>query len=120
MNNTILFTKTHEWVKQINEKEAYVGLSIYAAKELGDIVYLDMEPSIVTKGEVMGEVEAVKAVSELYSPFTGEIVEINEAVLDNPSLINENSEDVWICKISNITESSEFLTKEAYQKMIEE
>ena len=120
MAKEVLFTKTHEWVKQISETEAYVGLSFYAARELGDIVYLDIEKKAVVKGKAMGEIEAVKAVSELYSPFTGKISEINEAILDNPSLINENSEETWICKIINITDSEELLTKTEYDKLIKE
>ncbi len=120
MAKELFYTKSHEWVEWISETEAYLGLSNYASESLGDIVYINIDEDEVFMGDSMGDVESVKAVSDLYSPFDGEITEINQDALDNPSSINEDSENVWICKISNITNKEELLTKEEYDKLDKE
>lgn len=120
MARELFYTKSHEWVEWISETEAYVGLSAYASESLGDIVYVSVEEDDVTLGDSMGDIESVKAVSDLYSPFDGEIVEVNEEVLDNAGLINEDPENTWICKIANITEKEELLSKEEYEALDKE
>ncbi len=116
----LFYTKSHEWVEWISETEAYVGLSKYASDSLGDIVYINIDEDDVCIGDSMGDIESVKAVSDLYSPFEGEIVEINSDAIDNPSLISEDPENIWICKIVNITEKEDLLTKEEYDKLDKE
>ncbi|MBK5200970.1 MAG: glycine cleavage system protein H [Spirochaetaceae bacterium] len=122
MENELLFTKTHEWIKWLNEEktEAYIGLSKYATENLGDIVYVNIDKENVEKGEQLGDIESVKAVSDLFSPFTGLVSQVNEKVLNNPGLINVQPEDFWICKIVDIKDSEELFTKEEYDKLEKE
>ncbi len=110
-----MFTKSHEWV-EFDGDIATVGISDYAQSELGDVVFIQL-PEVDTEIEIedtLAEIESVKAVSEAYSPVSGVIVEVNEAVLDNPALINEDSYDAWFVKIRH-TESVELLTEEEYK-----
>ena len=95
------YTKQHEWVRLSGDVGA-VGITDYAQKELGDIVYVDL-PRVGTKVEqakVMGSVESVKAVSDIYSPLTGEVIEINDALSTAPEKLNESPHgDGWLVKI---------------------
>lgn len=122
MEQELLFSKTHEWVQWLNDEktEAYVGLSQYAVGSLGDIVYVSIDEDDIVKGEALGDIESVKAVSDLFSPVTGTVTEVNPAVLDKPVLINEKPETTWICKISNIVETSDLINREEYNKLDKE
>ena len=83
------YTTDHEWVR-ISGSDARVGITDYAQKQLGDVVYLEL-PEVgrqLTKGDVFGTIESVKAVSELYSPVTGEVVEVNRALAEKPEAVN--------------------------------
>lgn len=122
MGQELLFSKTHEWVQWLNDEktEAYVGLSQYAVGSLGDIVYVSIDEDDIVKGEALGDIESVKAVSDLFSPVTGTVTEVNPAVLDKPVLINEKPETTWICKISNIVETSDLINREEYNKLDKE
>ena len=119
MAQDLLFSKTHEWVQWLNDDktEAYVGLSQYAVGSLGDIVYVSVDEADVKKGDTLGDVESVKAVSDLYSPVTGTVVEVNPELVENPALINIKAETTWICKITNIVDSEVLLSKEDYDKL---
>ena len=95
------YTKEHEWVR-IDGDHAHIGITAFAAQELGDIVFIDIEKDgeEVEEGEVFGSVEAVKTVSDLFMPIGGEIVEVNEALEGKPELINEDPYgEGWIIKI---------------------
>jgi glycine cleavage system H protein len=117
------FTKDHEWVNVI-DGIATVGITDYAQKELGDIVYVEL-PSIgdsVAKDDAVSNIESVKAVSDLNSPLTGEIVEVNEALEDTPESINQSPyEDGWILKIkvANEDELNDLMNEEDYKKYLE-
>ncbi|MGN0483635.1 MAG: glycine cleavage system protein GcvH [Lachnospiraceae bacterium] len=115
------YTKSHEWVKFIDEKTALIGLSDYAQDSLGGIVFVNLpeEGDDVSAGEVFADVESVKAVSDVYSPVSGEVAEINEALLDAPETINENPYDAWFVKVENISDSEELMDAEAYEKFVE-
>ncbi len=119
MIETIMYSDSHEWVKMINENEAYVGLSSYATKQLGDIVYINIDAEDVDIKDVLGDIESVKAVSDFYSPLKGTVLEVNEEILDNPALLNEDPENTWICKIGNIENKVKLYTLEEYNKLIE-
>lgn len=109
------FTKSHEWVK-INSDVATVGISNFAQEELGDIVFVQL-PEVgdtVKVGGELAEVESVKAVSPVYSPVSGEVLEVNEAVLDDPSLINQSAHDAWFVKVK-FTDTASLLTEEEYK-----
>jgi len=120
MKKDLVFSETHEWVQWLSETEALVGISNYAAEQLGDIVYVDIDAEDVEVKDVLGEIESVKAVSNFYSPLTGDVVEVNQDIVDNPALINEDSENTWICKIANITDQVALLSKEDYEALEKE
>lgn len=94
------YTDEHEWVALAGDV-ATVGITDYAADKLGDVVYVDL-PAVgagVTAGEVCGEIESTKSVGELYAPLTGEVVEVNDAVVSDPSSVNADAFGAWLVKI---------------------
>jgi glycine cleavage system H protein len=117
------YSKEHEWISTNDNAAALVGISDYAQKQLGDIVYIDL-PEIgkqMTKGDEVAVVESVKAASEIYVPVDGEVVEVNEALNDDPSLINQDPENkAWMFKIK-ITDPSQLdalMDEQDYQNFI--
>ena len=116
------YTKDHEWVN-LSGGDARVGITDYAQKQLGDVVYLEL-PEVgrkLTKGDVFGTIESVKAVAEVYSPLAGEIVEINDAVVDDPELINEDPHhEGWLCKIrfSSAADLKTMMNAEQYEEYV--
>ena len=123
IKDNLRYAESHEWVS-LEGEIATIGITDYAQHALGDIVYVDM-PEVgdeVTAGEDFGAVESVKAASDLYSPVSGEVVEINEALEDEPGLINQDAFANWIMKV-NVSDPSEvenLLDAEAYAKICEE
>ncbi|WP_242927996.1 glycine cleavage system protein GcvH [Pontibacter vulgaris] len=116
------YTKDHEWVR-IEGDVAYVGITDFAQSELGDIVYVDIDTvdKEISKEEVFGTVEAVKTVSDLYSPLSGTVLEFNDKLEASPELVNSDPYgDGWIIKmsVSNTGEVNELLTAEAYKELI--
>ena len=115
------YTAEHEWVR-LEGNDAFIGITDFAQSELGDIVYVDIE----TKGQslkmedVFGTVEAVKTVSDLFMPVSGEVLEINPAVEQSPEKINQTPYDLWIIrvKMSDVSEADDLLTADAYKKLI--
>ena len=94
------YTKDHEWVK-LSGGDARVGITDYAQKQLGDVVYLEL-PEVgrkLTKGDVFGTIESVKAVSELYAPVSGEVTEVNRSLAEKPEAVNSNPHDSWMVAI---------------------
>ena len=123
IKNDLRYAESHEWVS-LDGDIATVGITDYAQHALGDIVYVDM-PEVgdeVSAGEEFGAVESVKAASDLYSPVSGEVVEINEALEDEPGLINQDAFANWIMKVkvSDPSEVDALLDAEAYAKICEE
>lgn len=110
------YSKDHEWVK--NEDGLYViGISDFAQDALGDLVFVNL-PEVgdaVTAGEAFGDVESVKAVSDLLSPVSGTVAEINEELLDAPELLNNDPYGAWIIKVSDVTATEELLDAAAYE-----
>ena len=116
------YTKDHEWVREEGDY-VVIGVTDFAQKELGDIVYVDVdtEGDTVEKDEVFGSVEAVKTVSDLFMPITGEVVEFNEALEDAPELVNNDPYgDGWMIKvtISDAKELESLLTAEQYKDLV--
>ena len=116
------YTKDHEWVK-IEGDIAVVGITDFAQRELGDIVYVDVETldETVDKDEVFGTVEAVKTVSDLIMPLTGEVTEFNEDLQDNPETVNTDPYGSgWMIKIKigNTTEIDNLLSADAYKDVV--
>ena len=93
----IKYTKDHEWVR-VTGGEARVGITDYAQKQLGDVVYLELPEvgRVFNKGEVFGTIESVKAVSELYSPVSGEVTGVNKALVEKPEAINASPHESWM------------------------
>ncbi len=120
----LFYTETHEWVK-VEKEEAYIGITDHAQHELGDIVFVELPDAgdEVEAGEAFGSVEAVKAVEDLVSPISGEILEINEDLADQPELINSSAfENGWLIKvkIADASELDKLLNSEKYAELIEE
>lgn len=118
------YTKQHEWVR-FSSDVGVVGITDYAQQELGDIVYVDLPRvgAALQQGKVMGSVESVKAVSDIYAPVSGEVIEINDALSTAPEKLNENPHgDGWLVKIrlSAPDEISTLLSAEDYQKYVAE
>ena len=110
------YTKDHEWLKMEGDI-AVVGISDFAQDALGDIVFINM-PEVgdtVTAGEALGDVESVKAVSDVNSPVTGVVVAINEDLVDAPETLNSDPYGAWIIKVENITEEEELMDAAAYE-----
>lgn len=110
MNESMLCTKTHEYVLEQGDKYE-VGITDYAIEQLGDIVFIEL-PEVgaeFAKNEVFATIESVKAASEIYMPISGKVVEINEDVVNSPELLNdENHADKWLVKIETEAEQVEF------------
>ncbi|HHX8299230.1 TPA: glycine cleavage system protein GcvH [Vibrio diabolicus] len=125
MDKILKFTDSHEWVRDNGDGTVTLGISEHAQEMLGDVVFVDL-PDVedeVEAGESFSLVESVKAASDIYSPVTGEIVEINEELEDSPELINEEPyEGGWIVKVklSNPSELDDLKDAEEYLNSIEE
>lgn len=118
----LYYSDSHEFVK-VEGNVAYVGITDYAQQQLGNIVYVDM-PDVddeVSQGEEFGAVESVKAASDLISPITGKVVEINDALNDAPELVNEDAYSNWIMKVemSDASELDSLMDAKAYEKVCE-
>ena len=110
------YSKTHEWIKA-EDCVAVVGISDFAQDALGDVVFVNL-PAVgdeVTAGESFGDVESVKAVSDLICPVSGVVCAVNEELEDSPELLNEDPYGAWIIKVENITAEEELLTADAYE-----
>ncbi|MFL6483334.1 MAG: glycine cleavage system protein GcvH [Nitrososphaera sp.] len=121
------FTKQHEWLKVNEEMEggAIIGISDFAQEQLGDIVSIELPKSggIFRQGQTIAIIDSVKASSDIYAPVSGEIIEVNEDLIEKPELINQSPYDSgWIAKIkpSNLEEFENLLTKEEYDRYIGE
>lgn len=115
------FSESHEYVR-VEGEFGYVGISDYAQKQLGNIVYVDM-PDVdddVEVGEVFGAVESVKAASDLLSPVSGTVVEVNESLEDSPELINQDANENWIIKVklSDPSELESLMDEDTYNSKI--
>ncbi|MDT3330996.1 MULTISPECIES: glycine cleavage system protein GcvH [Microbacterium] len=110
------YTAEHEWIA-FDGDVATVGITDYAAEKLGDVVFVEL-PAVgtaVTAGDTCGEIESTKSVGELYAPLTGEVVEVNDAVVDDPSSVNAGAFDAWLVKIKvDGAPSGDLLDRDAY------
>ena len=120
--SNVKYTSEHEWIR-IEGDEAYVGITDYAQDQLGDIVFVDI-PTVgesLEKGEVFGTIEVVKTISDLFLPIAGEVLEENEALADNPELVNQDPYgEGWIIKIkpNNPEDIHTLLDAEGYKAVI--
>jgi glycine cleavage system H protein len=120
--DTFKYTKEHEWVL-LDGTTGTIGITDHAQHELGDIVYVDLpkQGSRVEKGQTFGSVESVKAVSDIYSPVSGEVTAVNDALASNPEKLNEDPHGgAWLIKVAltSADEVKDLLSAEEYQKYI--
>ena len=118
----LYYSESHEWLK-VEGEFGYIGITDYAQHQLGNVVYVDL-PEVddeLNQGEEFGAVESVKAATDLLSPISGTVVEINEALEDKPELLNEDAFNNWICKvkINDTAELSNLMDAEAYKAICE-
>jgi glycine cleavage system H protein len=116
------YTKDHEWIRLSDLAAAEVGITDYAQKQLGDVVFVEL-PDVgrtVSKGEVFGTIESVKAVSELFSPVSGEVIAVNTELSSHPEQVNSTPHDSWIIKVktTNAGEAAELLTADQYTDLV--
>jgi len=119
--NNLKYSRDHEWIK-VDGKTALVGITHFAQKKLGDIVYVEIETlnKILKGGQIFGAIEAVKTVSDLFMPITGKIIEINENIVENPELVNTDPYgEGWMIKleISNASEINNLLDSHSYEEI---
>lgn len=111
------YTKSHEWILLADDGTAKVGLTDHAQEALGDLVFVNL-PQVgdaLTCGEALGDVESVKAVSDVYSPVTGTVKAVNEGLLDTPEAINSDPYGAWLVEVEDITDQEELLDAAAYE-----
>ena len=114
------YTRAHEWVR-MSGNQAHVGITDYAQKQLGDVVYLEL-PEVgrsFNKGDVFGTIESVKAVSELYSPVSGEVVDVNTKLSERPEAVNTDPYNAWmiVLKMNAETDAGDLLDSAAYTEL---
>lgn len=115
------YTKDHEWVK-VTGNEAVVGITDFAQHQLGDVVYVEL-PDVgrtLKQGEVFGTIESVKAVSELFSPLSGEVVAVNTELGSHPESVNDKPHEAWMIRLrpSDLQEASTLLDTAAYEQLV--
>ena len=118
----LLYTKSHEWVKELENGNVQIGLTDYAQHELGDLVFVNL-PEVgdkLTLEHSFADVESVKAVSDVFSPVVGEVYAINEELLDTPQSINESPYEAWLIEASEIKEKEALLSAEEYKQRLAE
>ena len=113
----LLYSKTHEWVLFDEDGTATVGITDYAQDQLGDLVFVNLPEAgdTVTAGETFADVESVKAVSDVNSPVTGEVAEVNEGLADEPQRMNEDPYGSWFVRVKEITDREDLMDAEAYE-----
>ncbi|GAA0121558.1 MULTISPECIES: glycine cleavage system protein GcvH [Clostridium] len=118
--NNLLYTKDHEWIK-VEGNKAYIGITDYAQKLLGDIVFIELpeEGTEFSKGDAFGVVESVKAASDIYVPVSGNVIEFNEEIIDSPEMVNEKPYDSWMIRVElqDEAELKELLSPEEYKNI---
>ena len=117
---SLQYSRDHEWLSQEGDV-AVIGISDFAQHELGDVVFINL-PEVgdeVVAGEAFGDVESVKAVSDLISPVSGTVLEINQELVDSPELLNDDPYANWIIKVGNVTDTEELLSAAAYEDLCE-
>jgi glycine cleavage system H protein len=115
------YTKDHEWIRLEGDTGA-IGITDFAQQQLGDVVYVDLpaEGSALVSGQVFGTIESVKAVSELFAPVSGEVVEVNTGLKDRPEDVNRKPHDTWMIKVkmSDAAEASSLLDPATYEALL--
>jgi len=118
--DNLLYTKNHEWIR-VEGNKAYIGITDYAQRLLGDIVFIELpeEGTEFSKGDAFGVVESVKAASDIYIPVSGNVVEFNEEIIDSPETVNENAYENWMIavELQDESELKELLNSKEYENI---
>jgi glycine cleavage system H protein len=121
MPTGLKYTKDHEWI-ELSGDRGKVGITDYAQKQLGDVVYVELPDvgMMLTQGESFGTIESVKAVSELYAPVSGEVLEANASLKDKPEALNSDPQNAWmiVVKLSNPAEVADLLDATQYADLV--
>lgn len=119
--DNLFYTESHEWVKFEDDGTATVGITDFAQSELGDIVYVNLPEvdDVMEAGKRFCDVESVKAVSDVYAPISGTIVEVNETLMDSPESVNEDAYEAWFVKVSDVNNKDRLMSAEAYVALVE-
>ena len=117
----LMYTKDHEWLKE-EDGVAVIGISEFAQDALGDVVFVNLpqEGDEVVAGDAFGDVESVKAVSDLLSPVTGVVCAVNEELLDSPELLNSDPYGAWIIKVEQVNDYEQLLDADDYEALCAE
>ena len=118
----LMYTKSHEWVKKLDDGSVLVGLSDKAQSDLGDLVFVNL-PAVgdsFAAEDTLCDVESVKAVSDVYAPVNGTVTEVNEILLDTPEAINKDPYGTWIAKLTDVSGLEDLLDADAYIAVCEE
>ena len=122
VNNKVMYTKSHEWVKKLDDGSVLVGLSDKAQSDLGDLVFVNL-PAVgdsFAAEDTLCDVESVKAVSDVYAPVNGTVTEVNEILLDTPEAINKDPYGTWIAKLTDVSGLEDLLDADTYIAVCEE
>ena len=113
----LYYTETHEWVKFTNKGTALVGLADYAQDQLGDIAFINLcaVGDMLSAGEVMGDVESIKAVSDVFAPVSGRVIAVNDGVVDKPELVNSDPYGSWLLEIECDQDTDGLMDAAAYK-----
>jgi glycine cleavage system H protein len=123
--NDLLYTEEHEWVRVEGDGTMFIGITDFAQEQLGDVVYVELpaEGTVLSKGDVFGQVESTKSVSDLYAPISGRIVDVNLQIERTPEMINADPyESGWLIRVKpeNSGESEELLRPSEYEEIVAE
>ncbi len=116
----LLYSKSHEWLLEQEDGTCVIGITHYAAEEMGGVVYVDLpdEQDDVEVGETFAEAESVKAVSEILSPVSGTITQVNYELEETPALLNDQPYEAWIVKVSDVSAREELLDADQYEAYV--
>lgn len=118
---SLKYSKSHEWVELLSDGTAKIGLTDHAQDALGDLVFVNLpeEGDSVEAGEPFGDVESVKAVSDVYSPVSGTVCGVNEAVMDAPETINSDPYGAWLITVENLSQEDDLMTAAQYEDFLQ-
>jgi len=116
----LLYTESHEWVQLLDNGEALVGITDFAQHQLGDIVYVNIPEvdDVLQAGKRFCDVESVKAVSDVYAPVSGRIIEVNENLEDSPEIINSDAYNAWFVKVADVGDQDRLINADQYRELL--
>ncbi|MCL2508628.1 MAG: glycine cleavage system protein GcvH [Oscillospiraceae bacterium] len=118
----LFYAQSHEWVKYLDGGRALVGISDHAQSEMGDVAFINLcdEGDALNAGDCLGDIESIKAVSDVYSPVAGTVARVNDELLDDPARLNADPYGAWLIELEDVTENAELMDADAYENYISE